>query len=74
MDYDPWSYMISVVQGYLVNHLVSTKFMTVIARLLLYCLILDHPIAGSIVVTALNVKFSFFPFYQYEVGTYKIYI
>ena len=36
MNYNPWSYMIYVGQGYLVKHIVSTNLAIVIAHLSLY--------------------------------------
>ena len=51
MDSDPWSYVISVGLGYIVYHRVSTKFTIYIALLLSYCVILDHPVTGSIMLT-----------------------
>ena len=60
--YDPWSYVISVGLRYLVNHVVSTKFAINISILLLYCVISNHLVTGSIIVTAFIFKFSSFPF------------
>ena len=54
--------MISVVIGYLVNHIVSTKFSIDIAPLFSYCVISNHPVTGSIMVTAFRSKFYFFPY------------
>ena len=62
INYYPWSYMISIGLGYLVNHVVYTKFDIVIALLLSYCVILDHPVTGSIMVMAFRFKFYFCPF------------
>ena len=53
--------MVSVGLGYLVNHLVPTQFWVDIAILLSYCVVLDHSVAGSIMVTSFKVKFCFFP-------------
>ena len=54
--------MITVGLGYLVNHVVSTKFVIDIALLSSYFVISDHPVTGSIVVTAFIFKIYFFPF------------
>ena len=63
MNYNPWSYMIYVGQGYLVKHIVSTKLAIVIAHLSLYSSISNHPVTGSIKVTALILKFYLFSFH-----------
>ena len=57
MNYDPWSYVISVGQGYLVNHIVSTKFEIVIARLSFYFFISNHPVMVSIILMDLRFNF-----------------
>ena len=53
--------MISVRQGYLFKHIVSTTFVIVVAHLLLYSNFLNHPITASIIVMNLIFKFSFSP-------------
>ena len=57
-----WSCVISVGQGYLVNHSVSTTFTIIIVYLLLYFVISDHPVTVSIIVTALRFKFVYLLF------------
>ena len=51
MNYDPWSYMISVGLGYLFNKIVSTKFTIDIALLSSYCVILNHPVTCAVRVS-----------------------
>ena len=58
----PWSYMISIGLGYLDSHVVSTKFVIYIALLSSYCVISNHPVTGSILVTAFIFIFYFCPF------------
>ena len=69
INYDPWSYMISIGLVYLVNHVVSTEFAIDIAVLSLYCVILNPPVAGYIVVTSFKFKSYFLYFSYYDVGT-----
>ena len=57
----PQSDMISIGQGYLVIHVISTKFAIFIALLLLYCVISNHKVTGSIIVKAFRIK-GFSPF------------
>ena len=57
MDYDPWSYEIYVGPGHLVNQIISTKSAIYIAFLLPYCIILNHPITGSIMAMNLYLIF-----------------
>ena len=57
---DPWSYEISVDQGYLVIHIVSTNFAIFIAHLSLYCVISNHRVMGLTVVTDFRFRSSFF--------------
>ena len=59
---DPWSYMISIGLGYLVNHVVSNKFAIYIALLTSYYVILNHPATRYIMATDFRLKFSFFTF------------
>ena len=59
---DPWSFVIYVGIIYLVNHVVSAKFVIDISDLSLYCVILNHPVTESIMVTAFRYRFYFFPF------------
>ena len=70
IDYDLWSYMISVGLAYIFNHVVSTNFVIYTALLSSYCVILNHPVTGSIKVTAFI--FNFFSLSYYETGTYYI--
>ena len=44
---DHWSYVIFIGIEYLINHIVSTKFAIDIAILSSYCVILNHPVTGS---------------------------
>ena len=59
---DPWSCMIFIGLGYLDNHIVSTKVAIDIDILSSYCVILNHHVTGSIIVTAFVSKSSFCPF------------
>ena len=54
--------MISIDVWYLESHVVSTKLEIDIAILSLYCVISNHPVTGSIIVTAFSCKFYFYPF------------
>ena len=62
INYDIWYYVISIGLGYIVNHVVSNNSVIDIALLLSYYLILNHPVTGSIMVTAFRFKFYFFPY------------
>ena len=55
----PWSYTISTIHGYLTSYTVSTKFAITITFLLLYWVISNHPVSGSIIVTGLKIIGSF---------------
>ena len=57
MNSDPWSYVIYIGRGYVVNHVVSTKLSIDITLLSSCCIILNHPVIGSILVTAFSFKF-----------------
>ena len=57
-----WSYVIYIGLGYLDSHVVSTKFVIVISLLSLYSVILNHPVTGSMIVTAFRSKLYFLPF------------
>ena len=59
---DPWSYVIYVGHGYLVIHLVSTKFTIVITSWSSYCVISNHPVTGFIIVTDFIFMSYLFPF------------
>ena len=59
---DSWSYVIFVGQGYLVNHVNSTKLLVFIAHVLLYFSILSQTVTRLSIVTYLRNKFSFLPF------------
>ena len=52
----------SVVLGYLVNHILSTKFLIAIALLSSYCIISNYHVTESIMVTPFKSKISFFAF------------
>ena len=65
--------MIYVVQGYLVNHVVSTKSAIVITHLSVYFVILNHPVIVPIIVTDLSFKF-YFLLSTYYIGNYNIYL
>ena len=69
MTSNPWSYVISIGIGYLVNHIVSIKFLIDIALLLSYCVILNHPATGFIMVTDFSFNFSFCTFLIMKYGT-----
>ena len=71
IHFDLWSYMISVVIGYLDSHAVSTKFSVDIALLLLYCVILNHPVTGYIILTAFRYKFYFYTFILMTYGQFR---
>ena len=62
INYDRWSYMISIGLGYLDSQVVLTKFVIYIALLSISCIILNHTAKGSIIVTAFRFKFYFYPF------------
>ena len=51
--------MISIGLGYIINHVVSTKFVIDIYYFSLYCVISNYPVRGYIIVTAFIFKFSF---------------
>ena len=55
----------------MVNHVVSTKCVIVIAHLSLYFPFLKHPVTVSIVVTALRFKFYFFNFLCMALGNIR---
>ena len=63
MNSDPWSYVISIGQVYLDNHLVSNKFEIVIALLLLYFITPNHLVPGYGIVMDFKIKgyFIFLP-------------
>ena len=50
MNSDTFSYIIYVRLGYLVNHVVSSKFVVLIAHLFLYSIILNDPLIVSMIV------------------------
>ena len=54
--------MISVGLGYLVNRVFSTKFAVDITIFLSYCVILNHPVTGSIMKTDFRFKCYLFLF------------
>ena len=56
INYTPQSYVIYTVHGYRTSHVVSTKFSIVIAFLLLYCVISNHPVTGYIIVMAFKIR------------------
>ena len=55
MNSDPWSYLTSTGQGYLVNHVFYTMSKTVIAFLSLYCVTYNHPVTGPIILKSFNI-------------------
>ena len=55
-NFPPWSYMISTVHGCQTSHVVFTKFLIIIAFLLLYCVTSKHLFTGSIIVTAFKIR------------------
>ena len=62
MNSYPWSYVISSGLGYIVNHIVSNKFIISIVILYSYCVIWIHPVTESIIVIFIIFKISFYPF------------
>ena len=52
--------MTSVGYGYLVNHIVFTKVNMVIDLLSSFCIILNHPFMGLIMVATLVIKYGLF--------------
>ena len=56
---DPYSYVISNGQRYLYNHIVSTKSAIIIYFLSQCCIISNHTVTGSIIVTGFKVSISF---------------
>ena len=50
-NYHPWSCIIYTGHRYRTNQVVSTKFTIVIDFLSLYCVISNHPVMVSIIVT-----------------------
>ena len=73
MNSDPWSYMIYFGLGYLVKHVVSTKLSIDITILSSYCIILNHPVTGSVMLLDFKFKILFLSIYYYQVGNYNIY-
>ena len=69
INYDSWSYMISIGLGYPFNHIVYTKFTIDIALFSSYWVILNHLVTGSMTVTAFRITFHFFPFLLRTQGT-----
>ena len=53
----PWSYVISIGQGYLAIHVVSNKFTIVVYFLSSYCVISNHPIIWSTIIIYFNINF-----------------
>ena len=62
INHFPWSYTISFGLGYLVSHIVWTKFVIDIALLLLYYVVQNSPVTGSIIVMNFRFKFYFCSF------------
>ena len=54
--------MCSIVQGYLIGHIVSTKLAIVITGILSYCAILNHPITVLVIVAAFIIRYFLFIF------------
>ena len=57
-NYPSWSYVIYSGHGYRTSHVVSTKFSIFINFLSLYCIISNHLLTGSIIVTNFNIRAS----------------
>ena len=55
-NYPPQSYVIYTGHGYQTSHLVSTKFVIIISFLSLYCVISNHPVTVSIIVTTFKIR------------------
>ena len=55
-NYPTRSYVISTGHGYRTSHVVSTKFAIVITFMLWYCVTSNHPVMGSIIVTAFKIN------------------
>ena len=71
INYYPLSYVISIGLGCIVNHIVSTKFVIDITHVSSYCVILNHPVIGSIMVAAIIFNF-FIQLSYYYVENYYI--
>ena len=72
INYDPWSYMVSIGLGYPDINIVSTKLTIYTTLLSLYFIISNHPVTVSIIVTAF-IKKKILSLYYYDVGTNYIY-
>ena len=68
INYYPWSYIIFNGLVRMVNRVVSTKFAIDITIFSSYIVILDHPVTGSIIVTAFIFKFYFLSLSSYDMG------
>ena len=55
MNYLPRLYVIATDQGYMIIHVVSTKFEMFITFSSLYCVISNHPMTVSIIVMGFNI-------------------
>ena len=66
---DTCTNVISIGLGYLINHVVSTKFMIDITPLSSYCVIFNRPVICYIMVTAFRCKFYFFNLLVVTYGT-----
>ena len=58
-NYPNLPYEVSTGHGYWTSHVVFTKFTLIIPFLSMYCLISNHPVTGSIIVTNFNIRVSF---------------
>ena len=72
INYDPWSYVISIFLGYPLNHIISTKFAIDVALLLSYCVISNRPVTVPIMVTGLGLSFLSFPLFLLHRGLLHI--
>ena len=61
INYYPWLYMISIGERFGMPHIYA-NFAMVIAILLSYCIITNHPVTGFIIVTVFSIRFFLFPF------------
>ena len=61
INYHPWQYFISIGQGYLVIHLILTKFAIVVASLSSYFVLSKYPVTGLTTVTDLYLCLISFP-------------
>ena len=66
INFGPWSYVISVSLGYIVNHVVSTNSAIDINHLFSHRVTSNHPVTWSIMVIDLELNFVFFSFFLWH--------